>query len=160
MKEIPLTQGFVALVDDEDFECASDNRWYACRIGHTVYARRNARLADGTRRVEYLHRVLVPGAGLVDHRDGNGLNNTRANLRAATKANNSHNSGPQRNNTSGYRGVSRHSATGKWQVHIRVSGRRHYLGTYADPVEAARAYDAAARAHFGEFARPNFPEEG
>ena len=93
----------------------------------------------------------------IDHIDGDGLNNRRANLRHCTNQENCRNQGLARNNRSGFKGVSWYPNSGKWVATIWDGKRKVFLGYYADPVEAARAYDAKARELFGEFARPNFP---
>jgi hypothetical protein len=91
------------------------------------------------------------GRPLIDHRDGNPANNRWSNLRCATRSENSHNRGLQRNNTSGFKGVSLHK--GKWRAQIRKDGRIRVLGAFPTPQEAHAAYVAAARELFGEFAR-------
>lgn len=150
-KEIKLTKGQVAIVDDEDYELVSQCRWYAAWSvgGYTWYAKNSH---EGP-----MHRFILkpPDGLLVDHKDRNGLNNRRSNLRVATTSQNAANSRLPRTNTSGYRGV--HFKYGRWQVQIRVLGRFiSGLGSYDNPQDAARAYDRAARLHFGEFARCNF----
>lgn len=102
-----------------------------------------------------LHRLLLtpPKDIQVDHIDGDGLNNRRSNLRLATAAQNSWNTGLKRTNTSGHKGVSWRADRGKWQVHIRVNGERLSLGHYEELQDAADAYVAAAREHHGEFAQ-------
>jgi hypothetical protein len=100
-----------------------------------------------------MHNLLT-GWGFVDHANGNGLDNRRQNLRPADKPKNGMNTGAPRNNTSGYKGVTRRGA--RWQANIGLDGRLLCLGTFATPQEAARAYDTVATEHFGEFAHPNF----
>ncbi len=154
MRTIPLTQGKVALVDDADFEFLNRWKWYAWRTRHgTYYAVRNSDYVPGkARKGIRMHRVLCGGAE-IDHRDGDGLNNTRGNLRPASDRQNCGNQKLRRTNTSGFKGVSLRRA-GVWSA--RLSGKR--LGDFRDPRDAARVYDAAAVIQFGEFARVNFPK--
>ena len=159
MKTIELTQGKEALVDDQDFAHLSQWKWCAIFKGRGWYAQRRLRrkeVGDGPRGTTYMHNQII--GGRVDHRDGNGLNNQRSNLRPA---------GDQQNKrafrqkplgkSSRFRGVHWHSATGKWKAEITVDYRNIYLGVHASEEAAARAYDEAARQYFGEFASPNFP---
>ncbi len=112
-----------------------------------------------------MHRAILgvtDPAIEVDHRSGDGLNNRRGNLREATRAQNSRNLGLPRNSTSGFKGVSFTRSKGQplakpWQASINVNWKGYHLGYFATAAAAARAYDAAARVHFGEFARLNFP---
>lgn len=92
----------------------------------------------------------------IDHRNGNGLDNRKVNLRPCTHSQNLQNQRKRKDNTSGYKGVAWHPGARKWYAYIQVEKKRLHLGLFANPVEAAQAYDAAARLHFGEFARPNF----
>lgn len=156
MKTIPLTQGFVAIVDDADFEAVSKFKWYAARRKQRVYAARNAVLNTGRRTIVYLHRELM-GVPKVDHRDGDGLNNQRHNLRPATYQENIRGfRRKQRGATSEFRGVSWHRGDRRWRARIHVDGVNFGLGNFVSQEDAARAYDEAARKHFGEFASPNF----
>ena len=153
--QIPLTQGMVALIDDEDFGQVSQFKWCASkRINGRFYARRKA-----NHKFIYLHRFLMdaPHDMEVDHIDGDGLNCQRYNMRQATHANNLKNRRRHSNNTSGSKGVSFKVSAGKYISGILANGVHHYLGLYSDPVEAARAYDAAARKLHGDFATLNFP---
>ncbi len=148
MIEIRLTQGKVAVVDDVDSDLAIRD-WAAMASLYTWYARAGS---------VYLHRVIGSRIGIigdVDHRDRDGLNCRRENLRAATHAQNMTNRRMQKNNKSGFRGVSRWGKI--WQAHIQANGRQHNLGRFESPDLAARAYDRAARVLHGEFAVLNFP---
>lgn len=153
-REIPLTRGAVALVDDEDYERVACHRWYCEPHG---YAARK----DGDRKV-YMHRFVFddPSVAQVDHINGDRLDNRRANLRAASSANNQRNRKKiYREQTSRFKGISFHPRTGTWFAYITVEGKRHSLGYHHDEIRAARIYDRAALHFFGEFARLNFPDD-
>lgn len=154
--EVPLTRGQVALVDEEDAPAVLAHKWYTRRVRHAFYAARSLPRVGGVRREQRLHTFLT-GWPLVDHVNGNGLDNRRANLRPATNAENMRNRRRYANNTSGFKGVTFDKAKGRWKAQIRLDGRRRYIGRYDTAEEAARAYDAAARELHGEFARLNFP---
>lgn len=158
MIEIPLTKGFVAIVDDEDAHLARHN-WFAFRGRYTWYAARKEPKPGGGQRTVCLHREVLgaPARAQVDHCDGNGLDCRRHNLRLASGTQNQGNRRLNRNNKSGFKGVFWYKARGKWTAAIKVGKRRPWLGLFDAPEDAARAYDAAARAAFGEFARTNFP---
>jgi hypothetical protein len=162
MQEIPLTQGQIALVDDEDYAYLSQWEWYAQRSSNTWYAGR--KVPNGTNRqlTRWMHiDIIRPDGGLeVDHHNRNGLDNQRSNLRVATHAQNQHNAGRRRDNSSGYKGVSWRSDSQKWGASICLQGKVTRLGSFAAAEDAAHAYDAAARAHFGKFARCNFHDDG
>lgn len=152
MKEIPLTQGKVALVDDEDYERVARYKWCAViRRNGSYYA-----FANGGRLLMHRFILGVTGGSKVDHYNQNTLDNTRANLRLATTAQNGHNMRKHRDNESGYKGVSLVRATNKYQVQLQVNGKRVWVGGFTDPKQAALEYDRLARLHFGEFARTNF----
>jgi hypothetical protein len=155
--EVPLSQGLVAIIDAADAEAVLAHKWYAHRDGRTFYAQRKVRRPDGTRANLRLHTSLT-GWPLTDHRNSEGLDNRRANLREATKAENNRNTAPQANNKSGYRGVSRKKGTRKWRAYIRVDGNSIHLGYYSTAEDGARAYDAAALELHGEFDSLNFPD--
>jgi len=157
--EIPLTQGKVTVIDDVHVDLAGLG-WYAGRKGKTFYAQRSVRKPEGGWKTEYLHAVIAGRMGIVgppDHRDRNGLNNRESNLRPDPDGHNQANQDVRANNTSGYRGVCFHKASGRLMAYIKIDGKQRYLGLYDDPIEAAKAYDREAPAAFGEFAVLNFP---
>ncbi len=161
MKEIQLSQGKVALVDDSDFEYLNHHKWYAHKGHNTFYARRHAPRVNGKQHTILMHQVIVGnGSESVDHIDGDGLNNQSHNLRIATHQQNMHNTGKQHNNSSGFKGVTWNKDCKKWQAQIQANGKHHYLGLFATAEEAAEVWNTAARAWHGEFARTNFPQEG
>lgn len=163
MKAIPLSHMQVAIVDDEDYDWLCQWKWYALKTRRGVfYATRNTPIGDGRRRTVYMARVILEApAGIeVDHADGNGLNNTKGNLRLATRMQNGRNLRKRRNvYTSVYKGVSWSADKQKWRAVIFVNQRQVFLGRFTDELEAARAYNIAASGYFGEFAHLN-PIEG
>ena len=108
-----------------------------------------------------MHRIILnaPKGTMVDHINGNGLDNRKENLRLCTTRENNANQKKNRNNSSGYKGVAKASNCSKWRAYIRVDGVQRHLGNHNTPEEAARAYDAAAKKHFGEYAHLNFPDK-
>lgn len=154
MKKILLTQGKVALIDDRDFDRVQNFKWCLQRNQDRCYA------VSGGRRQKrvYLHSLLLPGVGKVDHKDGDGLNNLRDNLRPASSLENNRNSKKQKGTSSRFKGVSWNPRNRSWKVSIRVEGLGVHLGYYEDENDAAHVYDYAAKIYFGEFARLNFPE--
>jgi hypothetical protein len=159
MQLIALSKGKFAKVDDEDYEWLSQWRWYANeQCPGRFYAERCYMGDDGRKVHPKMHRVIMgaPSNALVDHRDGDSLNNQRYNLRVCTKSQNLCNRSATRSNTSGYKGVFKQGEK-YWMARISVGGRAIYLGNFNTPEAAAHAYDAAAIKYHGEFARLNFP---
>lgn len=152
MKTIQLTQGKVALVDDEDYENLRGFRWCAFFNRNTHYA---ARRANG--KTLLMHREILGAkrGELVDHRDGNGLNNCRENLRRCTNAQNLLNRRRHKNNACGVKGVRWCNRDKKWLAQIYFKKKRYYLGRFPTLQEAAHAYNEAARKYHGEYARLN-----
>ncbi len=162
MKEIKLGgtkhTGMVALVDDEDYEMlAAYGSWHTLtmRKGAITYASCGKGPA-GKQKSIYMHRLLLPETSVIDHIDRNGLNNQRSNLRSATTSQNQGNTAKRAGCSSRFKGVC--LVGGMWRAQISgLSKKTKYLGTFEDEEDAARAYDKAAREHFGEFAWLNFP---
>ena len=159
-RRIPLTQGKYAIVDPEDFERLNKHKWYAARDTRTFYAHRKKRV--GKKYVSIgMHREILnpPGHLMVDHINHNGLDNRKANLRLATCAQNSYNRRQVRKNKSSkYIGVSWKQWTKKWAVIICYKRKNKIVGYFKDEIQAAKAYDKAAKMYHGEFATLNFPE--
>ena len=160
-RRIPLTQGRFAIVDPADYESLSRHKWRLCKTKgkNVLYAERTVRRGDGTDSRILMHReVLQPPRGyVIDHVNGCGLDNRRANLRLATVAQNAWNAGG-RGGRSGYKGVWLAKDKGLWRASIVCCGRRRHLGYFRDKRDAAKAYDRAAREYHGQFAVLNFPE--
>lgn len=161
MAEIQLTRGHVAIVDDNDFDWLNQWKWFT-RESHGIwYAERRTLASEGRgRRNVAMHAFLMrPDPGLeVDHRDGDGLNNRRSNLRVCVRAHNLLNRRLRSDNSTGFKGVALRG--GRYFARVQAFGQEHSLGYYRTAEEAARAYDRGARVHHGEFARLNFPDEG
>lgn len=161
-KEIPLTQGRVAIVDDEDFEWLSQWKWHwrnaKFRPRSTGYARRRVRKCE-KESSRLMHRVILnaPPGMEVDHINGDGLDNRRCNLRLATPSQNTANCKRPITNKTGFRGVYPHRA--KYRAKLSVSGRRVVGTLRLTPVEAAEDYNRLALKHHGEFATLNVIDE-
>ncbi len=177
MQRIPLTgergAGRFALIDDDDFELVSRHNWYLLET--TRAGRANGPYAqasvwrDGHNTTILMHCLIMGGKG-IDHANGDGLDNQRVNLRAATTSQNGANTRKYSRNNRGsapssqYKGVKwqkrKPPRRGGWRAMIGVDGKQRYLGSFATEEAAARAYDAAAIEQWGEFAYVNFPETG
>lgn len=155
--EVRLFGGLVALVDSADVELVSGYRWHANVKPHTTYARTSVAMPGGGQRDVVMHRLIMnaPDGVEVDHRNRDGLDNRRANLRLATRQQNSVNRAAGGGTAGDYKGVSWDGARGLWRARIKVDGRRRCLGRFKSEWEAAHAYNAAALAAWGEFAHLN-----
>ena len=161
MKTISLTQGKVALVDDENFERLNVYRWYTRKLvlksRVTYYAVRNLAYA-GKQRTVQMHRQIL---GLTDsriqtdHQNGDGLDNQNKNLRVATPTENQRNQRKRINCSSEFKGVCWHKAARKWEAYIRINGQRQHLGLLETEKAAAAVYDQAARHEFSDYALTN-----
>lgn len=152
MKEIQLSRGKITLVDDDMFEWLNQWKWSCVKGLNTEYAARM-----NNRQYIYMHcEILQPPEGMfTDHRDRNGRNNQKNNLRLCTKPQNGINHPKNKNNTSGYKGVYWNKYHQKWAAQIGVNLKIKHLGYFGDIEDAALAYDKAATELFGEFAQTN-----
>ena len=161
-RRIPLTQGKYTIVDVEDYEKLAKYKWFAVRSERGYYAVRMTKAKKGSRvrqKGVRMHRAImgVPEGKIMDHINHNGLDNRRANLRVATRRENTWNKRKQRGNCSSkYKGVTWLKSMGKWQARIVCKGRAIFLGYFDDEKAAERAYDAKAAELFGEYAVLNF----
>lgn len=152
MKEIPLTQGKVTLVDDEDYEWL--RKWnFRFLNGYAVKTIHGKRI--------HMHSLIMnpPDDMVVDHINGDSLDNRKVNLRLCTPLENSFNRSINSLNTSGYKGVTFSKKLGKWKASVGGGSNKTHLGFFENIEEAARAYDEAAKLRYGTFARLNFPDE-
>lgn len=158
-RSLTLTKGYIAIIDEDDFERLNQWSWHAFDNGKKIYGARGfKRRREGICRTIYLHRFILnaPDGTMVDHINGDTLDCRKANLRLATASQNQANS--RRAGRSGFKGV-RSAGRKSWQVIITVNGLAICRGRFKSPDEAARAYDQLAIEHFGEFACLNFPTD-
>lgn len=157
---VPLTRGYTTIIDASDVPLVAGCNWYAWvakRLDgsvRAVYAVRAVPMGRSQRLI-HMHRVIMgdPEFLDVDHRDGDGLNNRRRNLRAATKAQNSQNRGIKATSGNAFKGISLDRQIGKWRARIWVNGKNRGLGFFRCPTAAALAYAKASRELHGEFGR-------
>lgn len=161
---IPLTRGQFAIIDDEDFPLLGDRPWHAYwnKDSKTFYAKQSYRDSNGKNKARLMHRIIMDSPSLpieIDHKNHNGLDNRKENLRLATRSQNVANS----RSTSGlsqFRGVSLTRNRNLWRAKICTNNRETCLGHYLTEIEAAQAYNNEARIRFGEFATLNEVPDG
>lgn len=153
MKNIQLSKGKVALVDDEDFDFLSQWRWHFS----TGYAMRTSPRSEGKKAI-LMHREInkTPQYMETDHINHDKLDNRKNNLRNATKSENAMNRKFYSGTTSIFKGVSKPRGRDKWQATIKINRQSLYLGQFDCEIEAAKRYDDAAEFYFGDFAKTNF----
>jgi hypothetical protein len=153
VKQIELSHGKFALVDDDDFERINQNKWKFNNRGYAV------RLTHQNKKwkTHSMHRVILNAEDgqIVDHKNGDRLDNRKENLRIASPSQNCWNSKLCINNTSGYKGVSLEKKTGKWNARIHINNKKIHLGAFENKHDAARMYNFWAIDLFGEFAQLN-----
>ena len=163
MKEIKLSgrkgiYGKISLVDDDHFEWLSRWKWYVIKDKNTFYATRRA-CKDGRYYNLLMHRAIIRKSGffwkMTDHKDRDGLNNQKENLRECNNSGNRMNSRIAKNNTSGFKGVCWLESRQRWFAQIVLNKKHHSIGYFKKKNDAAIAYNKAAREMFGEFAYVN-----
>lgn len=154
--EVPVSPDCTALVDEDDYARVMEHSWYLNGRGYAITS------LYSPKRTISLHRFVIQAkqGEEVDHQNGNKLDCRKSNLRVASRGQNIHNRGKRRDGqASQYKGVRKHRQCERWEANIGINGRRKYLGLYKTEEQAAKAYDAAARQAYGEFAHLNFPDQ-
>ncbi len=152
MREIKLTKNKVTIVDDEDYKKLSKYDWRTMKGTYTFYART---WSNGKHLLMHRFIMNAPKGMVVDHRDGNGLNNQRSNLKLTTQQENLWNWQNKRKGTSKYKGVHWDSYSGKWRAQIIHNSKKLSLGLFKDEKIAAKAYDDAVIKYRGNKGQPN-----
>ena len=158
-REIPLSQGQVALVSAHRFEELNSSKWCAMfeLCTKSFYAVRKVKRSDGKKRLLRMNRYIL-GLDFGDKRQGDHVNhdtldNRDENLRICTPSENLCNKGITQRNTSGFKGVYWSKQKGKWHARIGLNGKKINLGFFSNPEDAYKAYCAAAKEVHGEFAQ-------
>lgn len=153
VRVIPLTQGYTTIIDADDYDRISQHKWYY----HQGYAFRSALIAPDVRKLVGMHRVIMGldayDKRVVDHINGDKLDNRRDNLRICTQADNTRNTRKRKDGKSKYKGVCKSGAY--WQVGVRIGGKYVYGGSFKDERLAALKYNEMAAEAYGEFAKLN-----
>jgi hypothetical protein len=155
-QQIKLTKGKYALVDKEDFEYLNQWKWFCSTTGYAV----RTALIDGEQVRIRMHRVVAntPEDMCTDHINMNRLDNRGENLRVVDRSQNNMNRKLNKNSTTGYKGVTLRKDNGKYRAHIQKDGKKRWLGQFDTAIEAAKAYNSAAKKIFGEYAKLNILE--
>jgi hypothetical protein len=158
-RRIDLGEGEWTILDLRDYYRLRDFKWYLSGNGTKLYAARNIKTGPAQTKIVRMHREIMgePVGLLVDHRNCDGLDNRRENLRPATSSQNACNRQKKKSKSSSqFRGVCYEKRARKWTAVIYSEGKRIWIGTFETEIEAGRAYDEAAKKYHGEFAHLNF----
>lgn len=164
-KKINVVGGHEAIVDAEDYERVNSKRWWLKKSGsgRSNYAY-NVQVKNGKQIRTSMHRFILEipfvRGFVIDHKNGNGLDNRKKNLRICTLSENAMNSRTPKNNSTGHKGVSFNKNTNKYQVHISFKNKQIFIGQFSNKIYASIAYNTAARIFHGKFAKLNeIPKE-
>lgn len=159
MKKLNLSKNKQAIIDDEDFIVLSKFIWTYEKSGRSEYASRFIGTPPNRKKI-YLHRQILGAktGQCVDHKNGDGLDNRRTNLRISTKAQNQMNQRKQKNRSSKYIGVSFDKSRNKWVSYYSINKKRFVIGRFENEIDAALARDEKVKKEFKEFASLNFEE--
>lgn len=152
---LPINKNFITLIDEEDLKKVSKFNWFAHRFivrGKITY---RPRCTKNSAKYRYIYQLIMDAKN-IDHINGNTLDNRKINLRKCDQSQNMANRGPQKNNTSGYKGVYFDKSKKKFKAQIKLKQKPIFIGRYKTSIEAAQAYDKKAKELFGEFAYLNF----
>lgn len=160
MKTIKLTQGQIALIDDEMYDRVSYFKWYATKGTNTFYAKTSIKLSNDKWIEIRMHQLVTNFTHtMVDHKDGDGLNNQRENLRLANRSENQWNrKKTSKTSSSNYKGVCWNKTSNNWISTIRINNKLKYLGSFDTERDAAIAYNNAAINMFSKYAKLNVIE--
>jgi hypothetical protein len=158
-RKIYLDEGKWTILDPDDYYLFARFKWCIGGYKDKYYAVRSQIIGPEDIRIVRLHRLIMnaPDGVLVDHINGDSLDNRRSNLRLATHSQNQYNKRKAKNTSSRFKGVYFRKNRGKWIAYI-VAGKKIWLGSFYSEIEAARAHDQAAMKYHGEFAKLNFPQ--
>jgi hypothetical protein len=157
-KEIQLTQGQVAIVDDEMYDYLNQWKWYASKQKNGKFYAERKITVNSLRKSIIMHRLIINNTDIklhTDHINGITLDNRKINLRICTNSQNQMNKKTQINNKNGFKGVSYNKEKKKYEVNITLNGNKIFLGRHLNIIEAAKSYNEAAIKYFGEFANLN-----
>ncbi len=156
-KSIPLIHGGNTLVDEEDYEHINQWEWFQHSAGYAARNPKTSEIRGQKRKLVFIHRIVMNMkiGEITDHINGNTLDNRKCNLRICTASQNAQNKKPCLKFSSQYKGVSWNKKRKRWRVSIKKDGKAYELGRFKNEIDAAKAYNEAAKKLFGPFARLN-----